>query len=217
MKLDSKLPPGYGELEFSLPVPAVSRQANTTARQQIAELVRTFTRPLEYVLDDDVTIDIEWMLHERSRCETDASADMDNIIKPLLDALCGPDGILIDDCQVGSFSATWMSWVKSEDKVTIRIKYDPDHYLPKKGLVFVRMKDALCYPVPQEVREKAAQSWIEWLKLALTSRAELEKLTGNQYYPARYMVPRGFLHRSRIKGFPVLEPEELLQQASSSS
>lgn len=212
MYLDPKQPPEFGEIEFSLNVPAVSRQATVRAKQELIALVRTFTRPLEYVLDDDVTVDIEWTLHESSRWETDASADMDNIIKPLLDALCGPEGILIDDCQVRSFSATWMSWMKQADLVTIRIKYDADHYMPKDGLIFVRIQDALCYPVPKEVREKALTVWITWLKTAVASRHVLEKLTG-EYYPARYLAPRGFFHRTRIKGFPVYSPEELSRLA----
>jgi hypothetical protein len=159
-----------------------------------------------------VTVDIEWMLHESNRWETDASADVDNIVKPLLDALCGPDGVLIDDCQVRSFSSTWMSWDKHEDRVLIRIKYDADHYMPKDGLVFVRIKDALCYPVPREVREKALSVWIGWLRTALASRSVLERLTG-EYYPARYLAPRGFFHRSRLKGFAVYTPEELAELA----
>jgi Holliday junction resolvase RusA-like endonuclease len=210
MNFDLQQPPEFGEIEFSLPVPAVSRQASIAARQQITALARSFTRPLEYVLDDDVTVDIEWSLHESSRWETDASADMDNIIKPLLDALCGPEGILIDDCQVRSFSSTWMSWVKYQDRVTIRIKFDPDHYMPKDGLVFVRIQDALCYPVPKEVRDKALSVWMNWLREALASRTSLVQVTG-EYYPARYLAPRGFFHRSRIKDFPVYTPEELVR------
>jgi Holliday junction resolvase RusA-like endonuclease len=213
MNLDSKVPPQHGELEILLQVPAVSRQANSTAKQQITDLVRARTKPLEYLLDDDVTVDIEWMLHESKRWETDASADVDNIVKPLLDALCGPEGILIDDCQVRSFSSTWKSWDKCEDRVLIRIKYDADHYMPKDDLVFVRIKDALCYPVPREVREKALSVWIDWLRTALVSRSVLERLTG-EYYPARYLAPRGFIHRSRLKGFDVYTPEELAKLSS---
>jgi len=208
--LDPDAPPEFGELEMTLPVPAVSRQATSAAKQAITELVRSFTKPLEYLLDGDVTVDIEWTLHERSRWETDASADVDNIIKPLLDALCGPDGILIDDCQVRSFSSTWLSWVKEEDQVVIRIKYDADHYLPKDGLVFVRIQGALCYPVPREIREKRATAvWLDAVETSLRAREGIEKLTGS-YYPARYVLPSGFIHRSRLTQFPVYSPGELI-------
>jgi len=46
----------------------------------------------------DVKVSIEWTLHEQDPYESDAAPDVDNILKPLLDVLCGPDGILIDDC-----------------------------------------------------------------------------------------------------------------------
>lgn len=213
MTFDPTMPPEFGEIEFVLPVPAVSRQANAIAKKRITDLVRAQTRPLQYLLDDDVTVDIEWMLHESNRWETDTSADVDNIVKPLLDALCGPDGILIDDCQVRSFSSTWMSWDNHEDRVLIRIKYDAEHYMPKDGLVFVRIKDALCYPVPKEVRENALPQWLSWLLTALATRSSLEQLTG-EYYPARFYAPRGFFHRSRLRGFSVYTPEELQKLGS---
>jgi len=213
MPLDPDAPPEFGELEIVLPVPAVSRQANSAAKQSITELVRSFTKPLRYLLDGQVSVDIEWTLHERSRWETDASADVDNIVKPLLDALCGPDGILIDDCQVRSFSSTWLSWVKEADQVAIRIKYEADHYLPKDGLVFVRIQGALCYPVPREIRQKNATSvWLSALETALQAREGLEKLT-QSYYPARHVLPSGFIHRSRLAQFPVYSPADLIALA----
>jgi Holliday junction resolvase RusA-like endonuclease len=208
MRLDPKEPPIFGELEFSVPCPAVSQQAGAAAKADITEKIRAITRPLEYLLDDDVTVDIEWTLHESTRWETDASADMDNIVKPLLDALCGPKGILIDDCLVRSFSSTWMSWTARRDRVTVRIKYDADHYLIKEGLVFVRIHGALCYPVPKDVREKALDQWLEMLAKFVETRTKIERLTG-AYYPARGILPRGFIHRTRLKDFPVYSPDQI--------
>jgi Holliday junction resolvase RusA-like endonuclease len=210
MSLDPSQPPEFGEIEFHLHVPPVSQQAKAIDKQQIVSLVRSYTRPLQYLLDDDVTVDIEWLVHEKSRWETDASADVDNIVKPLLDGLCGPEGILIDDCQISSLSSTWFGWIRDDHRVTIRIKYDPDHFFLKDGLVFVRLQGALCYPVPKEVRQKGLTLWLAWLKTALTSRKELEQITGD-YYPARHLLPRGFFHRTRLRGFPVYTPEELVK------
>jgi len=213
MPVDPEEPPEYGEMEFVVPIAPVSRQASADSRRVLTDAVRVHTRPLKYLLDDDVTVDIEWTLHERSRWESDAAADVDNIVKPLLDALSGPEGVLIDDCQVRSFSSTWRSWVRDEDQVLIRIKYDADHFVPKDGLVFVRIQGALCYPVPREIREKGAtEPYLEALRTAMTARENMEQLT-RSYYPARYLVPRGCFHRTRLDGFDVRSPDELLRMS----
>lgn len=213
--LNTKEPSEFGEINISLPVPAVSRQASKEAKQKITDLVQYFTQPLEYLLDDEVTVDIEWMLHERNRWETDASADMDNIVKPLLDALCGPKGILVDDCQVRSFSSTWINWTKQVDCVDIRIKYDADHFVEKRDLVFVQIYGAMCYPVPAQVREikPALPLWLDMLQAGFKNREEISKITNGSYYPARYLVKRGCFHRSRVKGFPVFSRGELLARS----
>lgn len=211
MSLDYSQPPEFGEIEFHLHVPPISQQAKAVDKKRISSLVRSYTSPFQYLLDDDVTVDIEWQVHEKSRWETDASADVDNIMKPLLDGLCGPEGIIIDDCQIRSLSSTWFGWIIDDHRVTIRIKYDPDHFCLKDGLVFVRLQGALCYPVPKEVRKTGVTLlWLDSLKNALTSRQVLEQFTGN-YYPARYLLPRGFFHRTRLKGFRVYTPEELVK------
>lgn len=36
-------------------------------------------------------------------------ADLDIVMKPILDAVTGPDGVLIDDNQIHSIKASWMT------------------------------------------------------------------------------------------------------------
>src|SRR5207244_5710585 len=50
------------------------------------------------LLTGEVAVEVEWVLHERYRWESGlmlTTPDVDNIVKPLLDALCGPDALLI--------------------------------------------------------------------------------------------------------------------------
>jgi len=206
-------PPEFGVIEFKLSLPPVSQQASTHAKKVFISEVREITRPLEYLIDSEVQIDIDWFIHERLRWETDQSPDVDNIIKPLLDALCGPEGILIDDCQVQSIQSSWINWTRQDQELAIRIRFDPDHYLQKRGLSFVRMKDALCYPVPAEIREKGAlQTWLNSIEQMLLARCTMASLTGT-YYPARYLLPPGLIHRSRVNGFPVHDLAALRAQS----
>jgi Holliday junction resolvase RusA-like endonuclease len=214
MDLDPENPPQFGNLEFELAVAPVSQQAASAEKKKLVEQIRARTRPLKYIVDSEVQIDIEWLIHEKLRWETDASPDVDNIIKPFLDGLCGCDGVLLDDCQVQSIQCSWISWNRFDQKVTVRVRFDPDRYLQKAGLSFVRLKGALCFPIPEEIRTKGAlQLWLDALERSLVTREEIRKLT-NDYYPARYALPGGFIHRSRIRGFPVHDLADLRMSPS---
>lgn len=209
MTLNPKEPPEFGEIQFSLPVAPVSQQASSVAKKKLTDEVRRITVPLEYLLDGEVQIEVQWLIHERLRWETDASPDVDNILKPLLDGLCGPDGILIDDCQVQSIHAHWMGWNRDDQQLDIRIRFSPDDYLAKAGLSFARFANALCFPIPGDVRVKnALQHWLDAIESALAAREKIAGIT-KSYYPARSVLPRGFIHRSRVKGFPVHEIADL--------
>ena len=104
--------------------------------------------------------------------------------------------------------SSWIDWTKEEQQVVIRIKFDPEHFLSKEGLIFVRVKQALCYPVPKEVQEKALHVWLETIERALQAREQITAATGD-YYAARSVLPHGFIHVSRLKGFNVVDLEKL--------
>lgn len=210
MTPDPKTPPEFGEIVFSLPLAPVSQQAASAAKQKLVGEIRQITSPLEYILDGEVQIEIQWHIHERRRWETDASPDVDNILKPLLDGLCGRNGILIDDSQVQSITSFWVGWNRDDQQVDIRIRFSPDEYLDKAGLSFVRLKDALCFPVPAVIRQKGLQIWLNAIEGAIQARETIAALT-DSYYPGRYVLPRGLIHRSRIKDFPVHDLAELRQ------
>ncbi|MCY0998326.1 RusA family crossover junction endodeoxyribonuclease [Myxococcus sp. MISCRS1] len=205
-------PSEFGEHTFTIPESPASIQAHQDAKQRLRDVVLAMTRPLKWILDSTITLDIEWLIHEKHRWETDAASDIDNILKPLIDAFTGPEGILIDDSQISSLGVSVHSTMSDTEKLIVRFRFDADHYLPKAGLCFVRIKGPMCYPVPGEVRGTAALPlWLAGLETALLARAGLEKLTGS-YYPARYVLPPGFIHRSRLQKFPVLAPGELLKE-----
>lgn len=133
-------------------------------------------------------------------------------MKPLLDSLSGPEGVLIDDSQVKSFSSSWFTITNANQRVDIKIEFIDDEWLPKEGLVFVRVKGALCYPVPAVIRESSLSVWLNWLKSVQIERENFETLTGD-YYPARYLMSHGYFHKTRLRDFSVLEMDELETEA----
>lgn len=199
-------PSPFGELVFTVELPAVSLQASAAKKAVLTAVVRAALAKYQFMLTGDVWFDVQWLVHEQSRYESDASPDIDNILKPLIDAVCGPDGILIDDCQVQAVGAHWIDWMRFDEQITVKIKqHHQDDWLPKSGLSFIRMEGALCLPLPGGLTLKQTEILLKAFENQFKTRRDLVDL-GAEYYTARMPLSvQRVYHRSRIKGFPVEE------------
>lgn len=214
MSFDKSKPPIFGEIRFELPISPVSQQANATAKNAVTNKIRSITRSLEYILTGDVKIEIEWLVHEQLRYESDQAPDVDNIIKPLLDGLCGPEGLLIDDCQVQSVSCYWIDWTREDQQIAVRVSYMPDDWLKKKNLFFVQYPKGLCFPVNGDLPYKALNLIVNRIEAMLADREELQQLS-NDYYFSKTLLPiQRFFHRTRINGFSVVKIDEIRERAN---
>ena len=132
-------PPRDGILEFSVFGKPVSFQSSKSHKDMITRKIQRIVAPVKYILSGDVQFEIQWIVPEKFRYESDSSPDVDNIIKPTLDALVGPKGIMIDDCQVQSVKCYWEDWEKREQQINIKIRFDSDHWLMMEGLKFIHI------------------------------------------------------------------------------
>lgn len=203
-------PPESGEIEFSIDRPPVSFQAKGKEKEKLKEHIATMVRQAKFLLSGDVKIYITWSVHEEKRYETDASADIDNIIKPLLDALCGPTGILIDDNQVQLVQCSWIdSYIHDKERVDIRIEYIPDEFLFKEGLAFVIINNNLCLPFCKNHSPESLLIFVSGYEHMFTCRNEMTKL-GLDYYQSRdAMSIQRVFHKSRLRNFDVMNLADL--------
>ena len=121
-------------------------------KQKLKNAILQVIKGATYYLTGEVQIEIEWLVHERERYETDSSPDIDNIVKPMLDALSGLHGILIDDCQVQAVSCHWIDWTRNDHQINLRIKYFPDEWTLKDSLLFVDFGNNY-FPCPTILKE----------------------------------------------------------------
>src|SRR6266699_559454 len=140
-------PPSPGRLTFHVEGPPVSQQSRRAEKDAFAAAVREQMGDFGFLLSGDVKVGIEWTLHEQDRYESDAAPDVDNILKPLLDALCGPQGVLIDDCQVQSVDCRWLDWPIREQRVEITIDFLADEWISKDDLCFVHLGSSIYFPI----------------------------------------------------------------------
>lgn len=210
--------PETGELDFRIDLAPVSVQASRAQKDVVTAEIRTQTRPVEFLISGDVSVDVEWFIQEGERYETDRAPDVDNILKPIIDAFCGPEGVLIDDCQVQSVAVHWLDSVDAEsDKQAfqVRIKaHDPDAWRRKADLTFVHLGKALCFPISGGMRPDALRMVLDTLSRALDLRATLLK-EGIPRSEARSAMPiQRLFHKSRLRDFKVVDATDLLSGAS---
>jgi Holliday junction resolvase RusA-like endonuclease len=203
-------PPIGGELLFIIPEKPVSQQSSRAEKDKFSQLISQQLANRDYLLSGDVKVCIEWHVHEQDRYESDAAPDVDNILKPLLDALCGPQGILIDDCQVQEVGCNWVDSYDRSQRVEIRLRFFDDEFIEKDGLCFVHLGKGRCFPINLTIPPEASLLLLEHLCDRLEKREKILEF-GDEYYRTKYMMPiQRFFHRSRVRRFPVVEVDELL-------
>lgn len=206
-------PPETGAVVIELPVAPVSFQAVAAKKTEVVAPLKAAVAPCSYLLSGDVKIEIQWWISARDRYESDNSADVDNIVKPILDSLCGPDGILIDDCQVQELVCYWSGGYENphQQQVRIEVRYDPEEWVYKDGLVFLQVGRGVYLPMhdnlPGSIVIQMAESFnsmFEDVRRMLDAGASPQ--SANQMKPSQRVFHRSKLDRFRRTTIEELRP-----------
>src|SRR5437870_4850696 len=176
-----------GELTILVEAPPVSLQSASARKEIVTDMIRRHTLRRDFFISGDVQIDVEWMQNEHWRYETHLSPDVDNILKPMIDALCGPSGVLLDDCQVQAVSCRWIDWTRTDQQFEIRIRFFPEESLAKTGLLFVNVGKSLCFPFNVDVQPIALMVLVTSVVTALEGKDELLRLGAGPDVASRVM------------------------------
>jgi len=170
--LYSAYPPDKEVMEFHGPKPISFRRSKKDL-QLITEFIECQTAEIPWICTEDISIRIEWMINDRDRYESDSVPDLDNIVKPILDSLCGQKGIIIDDCQVVDFSASCLGgWDPGRNCFHLHFNLPTaglfDNYgcIPRTELIFVDIGDNLFVPVNRKIESEVwrVESCLEWVR-----------------------------------------------------
>ncbi len=212
---DPKAPPESGELKLILPISPISSQAKRLQREAAVEAVREVLRPLEYILTGDVRFDLAWLVPGRLRYESDISPDLENITKPLIDAFCGPEGILIDDCQIKSFSSAWMDWMGHDQQVWVTIEFIDNQFVLKQNLTFIQIEGALCLPIEGHLEPRALKVWLEAYRSRIDAWSKMQDLGVHDVHIRPLLPVHRVFHRTRIHGFRVVDLDTLERETAA--
>lgn len=183
----------------------VSVQSKKKVRNDLCSAIQAELAKFKWLCAGPVNVELVWYLHGTQRQETDKVGDLDNITKPILDALTGSTGLLIDDSQIGSLHTFWQSrnHQTEKDVLYIRIQFINDECLNKENLVFVQYAGAMCLPLNvnfELVRDLVAG--LVTIKARLLNRKTAEKIKGLGADVDRMLVVSSWdVHRTRLGGF----------------
>lgn len=205
-----------GWISFAIPLPPASQQAKREKKDEFSQACRQALRAFPIIIWGEAKIHVEWSIHEQERYETDCTPDVDNILKPLLDALVGPDALLIDDSQVQEVCCNWIDSPIREQSVSVTIRYNPDDWFQRGKLRFVEFSRCLCMPTPADIPPEALLAMIEAWEKSFNLRDDL-LAQGVDWYLAQDVMPilRPF-HKSRVvKNFPIVVLDQIRGELNS--
>ncbi|OEU66353.1 MAG: hypothetical protein BA863_16070 [Desulfovibrio sp. S3730MH75] len=211
----SNFPSEEGKTTFKVFTPPVSSQGSRSKKDTLTEKLRNTTKSIPILLTGDVSIEILWFVNEVERYESDKTADVDNILKPILDALCGPEGILINDCQVQHVVSSWVDRYDEMEHIEISISYEPDAWFEKESIVFVQLENALCMPLAKNLEPECLKISLDIFEMQLQSRNRIFERGGTYYQARSVMSIQRLFHRTRVGGFEVKKIEELRQNLNN--
>lgn len=183
----------------------VSIQSQKAARDELCTAIQAQLLPFEWICAGSVNLEFLWYLHGTQRQETDKVGDIDNITKPIIDALTGKGGLLVDDSQIGSLHTFWNSrnHLTQKDALYIRLQFNNDECLRKDDLVFVQYAGAVCLPLNvnfQNVKDMLGALILIHSRLRQRRVAEKMKTLG-QDIDRMLVVSSWDVHRTRLGGF----------------
>ncbi|MDB5346817.1 MAG: hypothetical protein JWP89_5194 [Schlesneria sp.] len=205
-----KAPSPFGKIEIVIPGRPVSVQSAKPVKDEYLARIKKVLSNYQYVLTGQLILDVTWLLPAKSRYETDASVDIDNCLKPIIDAFTGPDGLFVNDCQIKGLYICWRHIESGDERLHFEFEFDADQFCCKEGLAFIRLNKGLCCPVNRTWPMAVRVAWVGAIKMGELFKSQLEKL-GAPYLALSGMVGGNQpFHITRTAGFPLITADEFI-------
>lgn len=199
-----------GEIYLDIDIAPVTLQSKNHARkQEFKGAIQSALSKLDYMLSGDVTFHLCWQLHEQKRLETSNSADLDNILKPLIDSCCGLNAVLIDDNQLDNICVHWTNYYNYDnDKISLTINFIPSETVAKEQLVFVEFDSNLYLPMTLHENLEKRKEDLEKLNEKYSGRKDAIDTEGYLKATRRKHKMQRVFHGGRIAEYLKLSKDE---------
>ena len=154
----------------------------------------------------------------RVRYEQTVHPDVDNIIKPILDAVIGPEGLMIDDNQIQAIGCSWLDVPHLHNTLSIELRWSPGEYVEKEGLCFVEVGRKLYFPFNLTLPVEANRLFLSAIKGQVAAGKEIESILGVSQQSAdlarRLMPSQRLFHGGRLEKFSTRTLEDFKKMLS---
>lgn len=196
-----------GLLEFHVAISPISAQNKSHSKQAYKLKIRSVTSASSYIIVGTCWIAIDYYCPHLKRLKNPGVYDLDNIIKPILDSLVGPSGLILDDVLVDRVAVNWKD-THEEDYLSIEVSYPGLMFLEKHDLKIVKSKSGWCFPVALKLLDdpKACETICMHFQNWDSIKTEKDYI---DILPASPL--NQFIYFSKIKdrGYPIIELESL--------
>lgn len=149
-----------GKVDIISSVDPITLQADPARKRAFKDaLGAAVQKATRGIFIHDVEVTLMWFIEETRRYQTHIVADLDNVMKPILDAVTGPDGVLIDDNQIQSIRASWMT--PGAYGTGFQLTFEAlmrDEYVTRDGLAFVELSPDRCYLLHGSLGDQAGRT-----------------------------------------------------------
>lgn len=198
------IPSPFGRAEYVIWGSPASVQSKKTIRESYLKSIRAQLKDQKYLLTGEIFLNITWLLPAKSRFETDAKADIDNCLKPIIDAFTGIEGLFIDDCQLRALYICWRHIDSDNERVIFDFEFMGDQYSLKEELAFIKLDGGLCCPVNLNWPPEVKRLFSDMLEHCSKAKGELENMGVSYLFTSGLLAGNQPFHISRVKNFELL-------------
>jgi hypothetical protein len=199
---------------FEVGVDPASLDGRRASKKAYEAAIKDAVAPASYLLTGEVKVNIAWTIDERLRYQSNKSPEIDNVVKIVLENISGPDGLLINECQVQTVSCNWVDSPVVQQNIAVEVEYNAEENVRKKGLKFVHFGRKVYMPFPGGLSRRALSNMIDFIAVGVNLHREHVD-DGADYFSARNVLPsQRLFHRSRLRGFKCVEPSDVISRAA---
>ena len=191
------------EIGITLYISPVSSQSKGKQKEAFKKFVRKLTRQVDIIIAGDVGIEVSWYTREQLRYEAPNFFDVDNISKVIIDAISGPDGIIVDDCVVQHQSCTWID-TAGREYIEIKVSYNDWNCFLKNNICFLHLGKNLYHIASMD----SPKETLDFLLQMFHQREKILEKTGDYFLTFGSMTIQRLFVRNKLWNFRCMNYED---------
>jgi Holliday junction resolvase RusA-like endonuclease len=191
-------PPLDGIISLKIFKEPISLQTKGNKRKELKKIILESLEKIEFCIASDVAVEIIWIINEWERIKSSSTPDVDNIIKPILDAISGIDGILIDDSQIKEVNCKWEHSDFVDVYLMIKIKMLGKAYFKRNDIFFLEYDDKICIPFDRSNKKANNITLANFYQEMLTNYSHFKTNNRTHNQSKFFLPPFKLYHRSKI-------------------